>query len=209
MIRHRFLYRKGICLLLGPTGVGKSSFLMQWAIYLGAGRTLFGLEPGQRYRDGMKILLIQAENDEGDLAEMRDGVLAGSTELSEVELSLLNPYLRQFAHLDLQQGRFSVNSAADLSFTEQWEPRLRITADTALKDLELHETVMGEELCSWAALNLRGISFDLDPLQVTIDDLLLDSPTARFTLTETNHNLAVTLGDSAVPPVEGSSHSTG
>ena len=83
LIKHRFLYRGGIALLCGPTGIGKSSFLMQLAIYLAAGRPLFGIEPGDTFRGtGMKILLIQAENDEGDLAEMRNGVLAGCGDLA-------------------------------------------------------------------------------------------------------------------------------
>jgi hypothetical protein len=78
LIEHRFLYRGGVCLLLGPTGVGKSSLLMQLGIYFSIGKPLFGITPGSAYREkGMRILLIQAENDEGDLAEMRDGVLAG------------------------------------------------------------------------------------------------------------------------------------
>ncbi|HNQ90214.1 MAG TPA: AAA family ATPase, partial [Verrucomicrobiota bacterium] len=78
LIMHRFLYRGGVCLLLGPTGVGKSSLLMQLAIHFALGKALFGITPGTAYRErGMRILLIQAENDEGDLAEMRDGVLAG------------------------------------------------------------------------------------------------------------------------------------
>lgn len=83
LIKFRFLYRGGIALLCGPTGIGKSSFLMQLAIYLAAGLALFGIEPGDTFAGtGMKILLIQAENDEGDLAEMRDGVLAGCMDLT-------------------------------------------------------------------------------------------------------------------------------
>lgn len=78
LIAHRFLYRGAVCLLLGPTGIGKSSFLMQLAIFFALGRALFNITPGNAYRErGMRILLVQAENDEGDLAEMRDGVLAG------------------------------------------------------------------------------------------------------------------------------------
>ena len=46
LIKHRFLYRGGIALVCGPTGIGKSSFLMQLAIYLAAGLALFGIEPG-------------------------------------------------------------------------------------------------------------------------------------------------------------------
>ena len=46
---------------------------MQMAMYWSVGKTLFGIQPGDIYqRDGMRILLVQAENDEGDLAEMRD-----------------------------------------------------------------------------------------------------------------------------------------
>ena len=78
LIEDRFLYRGGVCLLVGPTGVGKSSLLMQLGIYFSIGKPLFGITPGSAYREkGMRILLIQAENDRGDLAEMRDGVLAG------------------------------------------------------------------------------------------------------------------------------------
>ena len=88
LIRHRFLYRGGICLLLGPTGVGKSSLLMQLAIYFALGRVLFAITPGLAFRErGMRILLVQAENDEGDLAEMRDGVVAGC-ELNDAEKAL-------------------------------------------------------------------------------------------------------------------------
>lgn len=84
LITHRFLCRGSVCLMLGPTGVGKSSFLMQLGIHLAVGKPLFGITPGGTFRDrGMRVLLIQAENDDGDLAEMRDGVLAGCTELTE------------------------------------------------------------------------------------------------------------------------------
>lgn len=84
LIKHRFLYRGGIALLAGPTGIGKSSFLLQFAIHFASGQSLFGIEPGDTFKVcGMKVLLIQAENDEGDLAEMRDGVVKGCEELTD------------------------------------------------------------------------------------------------------------------------------
>ena len=76
IIKHRFLYRGGICIMSGATGAGKSSFTMQWAINFAAGKEHFGLKVGDcYYLKGMRVLVIQAENDEGDLAEQRDGVL--------------------------------------------------------------------------------------------------------------------------------------
>lgn len=73
LLRRRFLCRGGSALLVGPTGVGKSSCSMQCAICWACGRPAFGLEPA----GPLRILIVQAENDEGDMAEMRDGVLAG------------------------------------------------------------------------------------------------------------------------------------
>ena len=43
--------------------------MILWAL----GRACFGITPTRP----LKSLLIQAENDDGDLAEMRDGVIAG------------------------------------------------------------------------------------------------------------------------------------
>jgi hypothetical protein len=73
LIRTGFLCRGGGLLLVGPTGVGKSSFAMQLALSFALGRSCFGIEPTRPLR----TLVIQAENDDGDVAEMRDGVLAG------------------------------------------------------------------------------------------------------------------------------------
>lgn len=86
LLKHRFLYRGAICLVCGPTGIGKSSFLIQAAMHWAVGKAFFGMEPGDVFQKrGMRILIVQAENDEGDLAEMRNGVLAGCDVLSDDE----------------------------------------------------------------------------------------------------------------------------
>ncbi len=86
LIKCRFFYKKGILLIIGPTGVGKSSFVMMFMIHLSVGRALFGMEVGEVYQiNGMRILYIQAENDEGDLAEMRNGTIIGCEDLSDEE----------------------------------------------------------------------------------------------------------------------------
>ena len=57
----------------GPTGIGKSSFTMQAAIMWALGKPFFGIEPARP----LESLIVQAENDDGDLVEMREGIFAG------------------------------------------------------------------------------------------------------------------------------------
>lgn len=60
-------------LLVGPTGIGKSSFSFQAKILWALGRPCCGLEPTRP----LKSILFQAENDDDDLIDMRDGVVKG------------------------------------------------------------------------------------------------------------------------------------
>jgi len=73
LLKHRYLCKGGGLLLVGATGLGKSSLTMQLAIKWALGQSCFGLEPAKP----IKSLIIQAENDEGDLGEMKDGVFNG------------------------------------------------------------------------------------------------------------------------------------
>ncbi|MCX7009860.1 MAG: AAA family ATPase [Kiritimatiellaeota bacterium] len=98
LIRHRFLCRGGSVLFPGPTGKGKSSAIMQIAINFAAGRPCFGLEP----IGPLKILIVQAENDEGDMAEMRDGILE-HIGLTAAEMDLASANIR-IVHEDSKTG---------------------------------------------------------------------------------------------------------
>ncbi len=69
----RWLCRTGSLLLCGPTGIGKSSLTMQAAISWALGLPFFGIKPSGK----LKVLIIQAENDDGDMAEFRDGIFRG------------------------------------------------------------------------------------------------------------------------------------
>lgn len=72
LVGKNWLKREGSLLLIGQSGIGKSSLTMQLAVSWALGRPLFGLKPV----GPLKIMLFQAENDEGDLAEQLQGVLA-------------------------------------------------------------------------------------------------------------------------------------
>jgi len=73
LLRYRYLCREGSLLFVAPSGIGKSSWEMQAAMSWSQGKPFFGIQPARP----LKSLIIQAENDDGDTAEMRDGVTEG------------------------------------------------------------------------------------------------------------------------------------
>lgn len=70
LIRHRFLCRGGVCLFAAETGVGKSSLINQLAHYFALGLPTLGFVP----KRPLRTLIIQAENDERDIAEELSGI---------------------------------------------------------------------------------------------------------------------------------------
>lgn len=73
VIGKRWLCKGSSCLWIAQSGVGKSSMAMQAAVCWALARPFFGVEPAR----ALKSLIIQHENDVGDLAEMLQGVLLG------------------------------------------------------------------------------------------------------------------------------------
>jgi hypothetical protein len=85
LLLERYLCRGGSWLLTGPTGIGKSSLIMQLVISWGLGEQEFGIKPARP----LATLVIQAENDDGDVQEQRDGICEGFN-LSEEQETVVN-----------------------------------------------------------------------------------------------------------------------
>lgn len=73
LLGDRYLCRGGSCVIVGQSGIGKSSLNMQAAMLWALGRPVFGIAPSRP----LKSLIVQAENDMGDMAEMYQGVKFG------------------------------------------------------------------------------------------------------------------------------------
>ena len=72
LVGDRWLCRGGQLLLLGQSGIGKSSYTLQQAMTWALGMPFFGMKP----RQPLKCLIVQAENDMGDMAEVVQGVMS-------------------------------------------------------------------------------------------------------------------------------------
>jgi hypothetical protein len=66
LLGKRWLCVGGGAMIVGPSGIGKSTLSVQAAALWAAGLPAFGIEPSRPIR----VLVVQAEDDEGDLIEM-------------------------------------------------------------------------------------------------------------------------------------------
>lgn len=85
LLGRRWICRGGSALWVGSSGLGKSVLCLQAAITWAIGRSFFGIDPKG---DGLKSLIVQAENDEGDVAEAVQGIVK-AMDLSPKELEMV------------------------------------------------------------------------------------------------------------------------
>lgn len=120
VLGNRWLCQGGSLCVIGQSGIGKSSFLMQMAMMLAIGRPFFGIEVKRPYR----CIIMQAENDTGDLAEAFKGVMS-SMSLTEGERLLLRTNLKFYretvkvgSEFVKQARRLIVHNKADFFFAD-------------------------------------------------------------------------------------------
>lgn len=106
VLGQRWLCRGGSLIIVGQSGIGKSSFSMQLSVMWALGLPVFNIRPVRP----LKSLILQAENDVGDLAEMFQGVRDG-----------LNLSEEQFAALEenLVFYRDTIHCGADFAHTAE------------------------------------------------------------------------------------------
>ena len=104
----RWLCQGGSLSVIGQSGIGKSSFLMQMAIMFAIGRDFFGMRVVRPYR----CVVMQAENDTGDLAEAFKGIVS-SMSLSDDEKTLLRTNIK-FYRETVKVGEAFVKQARKL-----------------------------------------------------------------------------------------------
>jgi hypothetical protein len=88
---NRWLCKGGSMLIVGQSGTGKSSLMMQAAVHWCMGRDFFGIKPAKPLR----AVVLQAENDAGDISEALQDVIAGAY-LGSDEKATLRDHLAIF-----------------------------------------------------------------------------------------------------------------
>jgi RecA-family ATPase len=110
LLGKRWLCVGGGAIIVGPSGIGKSTLSVQAAALWACGRAAFGIKPTR----ALRVLIVQAEDDEGDSIEMAKMIeLLG---LSDNQRQLVG----QNTHLEF------LNDKTGRAFTERLEVMLRL-----------------------------------------------------------------------------------
>jgi AAA domain len=104
LLGNRFLCVEGGLLLIGSSGIGKSSASIQQDIRWSIGEPAFGIVPARP----LKIVTIQAEDDAGDLSEMVQGACL-HLELSPEQDQLSRENCAYYCHKQLTGPEFLAN----------------------------------------------------------------------------------------------------
>jgi RecA-family ATPase len=75
LVGDRFLCKGSAFIISGQSGIGKSSFGLQMALCWAVGRDFFGVKAVR----SLKVMIVQSENDLGDMAEAVTGITNGCT----------------------------------------------------------------------------------------------------------------------------------
>ena len=128
--------------------------------------------------------------------------------LTELALEVGNPYIAEFAEIQLASGYLSVLGNSEINLVDD-KPKGGFQGKVELADLKVIEKEFGQDLASLTGLIIEGIEAELDPMSVKIEGITLRDLRATIQINEDGSiNLMQALGigsevaENAVNPEE-------
>ena len=130
VIGNRWLCKGGSLLLVSQSGVGKSSFALQFLVSLCINRPFFGIKA----KRPLRVVMLQAENDLGDVAEAYQDITGG-----------MNLYASEYQTLEQNLFIYRDTNSVNQAFLDQMR-----------KLIELHQAdvILVDPLLSFAGIEL-------------------------------------------------------
>jgi hypothetical protein len=125
----------------------------------------------------------------------------GQLQLDRLPVQAFEPYFADTVNIDLLRADASFKGRVAYSQTPAG-PAAQIAGDVALEEFKANTLAPSEELLAWKALNLRGLSFSLQPAkatQIDVKDTVLTDFFARVIVTPQGR---INLQDLLKPPAK-------
>ncbi|NOT83706.1 MAG: DUF748 domain-containing protein [Methylococcaceae bacterium] len=109
--------------------------------------------------------------------------------LKNLGLKTFQPYLNDYARVDIIAG--ALNTSAKITLSQpntKADLSLHAKGDVHINDLLTRDQVLNKDLIKWQAVKFDHLDFDLTPLKLSVDNILLQKPYARVTI-KPDHSL--------------------
>ena len=134
---------------------------------------------------------------DGEISVLPDPAVATEVALSGLDLTVLQPYVNEFAFIDLESGQLALQAELITNATEPFA----YAGNLRLLDLSLADQQQSENLFSMGALTIDGIAISLAESSVDVSEILFDSLFARVVV---NEDGTTNIGRSIKPTAPGS-----
>ena len=131
---------------------------------------------------------------DGEISVLPAPVVAAEATLSALDLTVLQPYVNEYALIDLESGQLELQAILNFHPAEPFA----YEGDLRLLELSLADQQLSENLVSMNALVVDGIDLSLAESSVDVSEILLDS---LFTRVVVNEDGTTNIGRS-IRPVE-------
>ncbi|MBT8147067.1 MAG: DUF748 domain-containing protein, partial [Gammaproteobacteria bacterium] len=116
----------------------------------------------------------------GAISVLPDPIVAVDTSLTALDLTVLQPYINEFAFVDLESGQLELQAALTVNTAEPFAYQ----GDIRLLDLSLADQQQNEDLLSMNSFGVEGIDFSLAESSVDVSQVIFDSLFARVIINE-------------------------
>jgi len=108
--------------------------------------------------------------------------LQSAIDIKNIALDIFQPYVDQFAHLDVIDGELNVNGNATVGIDKNNKLDVKFKGDGGIENLITRDRKLNKDLVKWKKLTLKDMAIDLPANRYTASALIIDKPYARVTI---------------------------
>ncbi len=105
-------------------------------------------------------------------------VVDAEINLAQLSLLPLQPYLSQFAKLEMTSGSLGVRGKLEYGASEN-SPDLQFSGEAIIDHFSSNDTLSGERFVGWDALTAQELSLELSPHRLEVAEINIDAPYGR------------------------------
>lgn len=108
--------------------------------------------------------------------------LQSAIDVKNIALDKFQPYVDQFAHLDIIDGKLNIDGNATVSMDKKNGPDIKFKGNSGIVNLITRDRKLNKDLVKWKKLTLKEMDIDLPANRYTVETLIIDRPYARVTI---------------------------